>query len=95
MRYTTRVFALLLLALSLAASTGRGAAAAPTAVCTLTNPAYSGSCVVRESIPAGKSASAVCGKVLECLNDTSCSKSYCNATEVRGGWVLESAAAEK
>lgn len=95
MRHTTRIVALLLLALSLAASTGRGAAAAPTAVCTLTNPAYSGSCIVRESIPAGRSATAVCGRVLDCLNDTSCSKSYCNATEIRSGWVLESAAEAK
>jgi hypothetical protein len=77
--------------LTLSAGSGRGAGGA-VAVCTLVNPSYSGSCVVREAIPEGGTAAAVCGKVLKCLNDTACSsKTYCDATEVRGGWVLEKA----
>jgi hypothetical protein len=91
MQRSRRIFGLALLALASAASSGRGAGGA-VAACTFANPAYSGSCVVREAIPAGRSAAAVCARVLECLNDTTCSgKNYCNSTELRGGWVLKSA----
>jgi hypothetical protein len=95
MRHPRRVFGALVLLLALSARAGHGAAAAPVAICTFVNPAYSGSCVVREAIPDGKSAAAVCGAVLKCLNSAACSgKNYCNATEIRGGWALESAETE-
>ena len=31
----------------------------------------------------------VCSRVLSCLNDARCIRTYCNATTIRGGWKLE------
>jgi hypothetical protein len=57
--------------------------------CALSNPAYSGWCRVTEAVPADSTPAAVCASVLACLNDTACTRTYCNATEIRGGWKLE------
>lgn len=61
-----------------------------TAECTLSNAAYSGTCVVTESAPKTDTPETVCGRVLDCLNDSRCIKTYCNATTVRSGWSLDS-----
>jgi hypothetical protein len=60
--------------------------------CTLSNPSYSGYCKVTEQAPTSQSANDACQAVLSCLNDVQCLKTYCNATQVRGGWQLVSAA---
>ena len=60
--------------------------------CTLSNASYSGYCKVTEQAPASQSANDACQTVLSCLNDVQCLKTYCNATQVRGGWQLVSAA---
>ncbi|HKD12777.1 MAG TPA: hypothetical protein VKE50_11905 [Thermoanaerobaculia bacterium] len=60
-----------------------------TVTCALSNSAYSGWCRVTEAVPADSTPAAVCGSVLACLNDTACTKTYCDATQIRGGWKLE------
>ncbi len=76
-----------------------GAAQAPegtyTAECVLSNPAYSGRCTVSEETPKATTPRKACEAVLSCLNDTRCTKTYCNATTVRGGWKLEEAREKK
>ena len=53
----------------------------PTAPCCFTHPQYAGVCVVR---PA---ADETCGTILAYLNDDrSVGKTYCNHTDIRGGW---------
>jgi hypothetical protein len=53
----------------------------PTAPCCYTNPRYAGVCVVRPV------ADETCGTILAYLNDVnSVGKTYCNTTDVRGGW---------
>lgn len=53
----------------------------PRAPCCFTNPRYAGVCVVR---PA---EDETCGSILAYLNDDlSVGKTYCNNTDVRGGW---------
>ena len=81
----------LLFALSLSAPGGPSAQPAETftAECKLTNAAYSGSCTVTETAPKSDSPQTVCGRVLACLNDSRCTKTYCNSTTVRGGWKLD------
>ncbi len=74
-------FALLL------AGAGVGSAAKnpprPKATCCFTNPAYVGACEVQPS------RSETCASILAYLNKaTSAGKTYCDATTVRGGWVL-------
>ncbi len=64
---------------------------APKVACSLSNPAYSGRCVVTVDLAQGSTPAASCRPVLDCLNDSRCLKTYCNATTVRGGWKLESA----
>jgi len=59
--------------------------------CTLSNPSYSGYCKVTEQAPAGQSANDACQAVLACLNNMQCLKTYCDATQIRGGWQLVSA----
>ena len=66
-------------------------AEARTVLCTLRHPSYSGDCKQTASIPEGGSGRAVCKEILDCLNTVQCSKTYCNATEIRGGWSLVSA----
>lgn len=67
-----------------------------TVECTFSNPAYPGPCAVSEVVPRSLTPEAACQRVLECLNDARCvTKTYCNATTVRGGWKLVSAAEAK
>jgi hypothetical protein len=92
------------LLLALLCATGRSVPAAPaqettptpadtyTVECDFTNPAYSGSCLVSEETPVGLSPRSACRRVLSCLNNPRCvSKTYCNATAIRGGWRLTEA----
>ena len=62
-----------------------------TVECAFSNPAYSGHCGVSEKVPGRLSPGAACQNVLSCLNNSQCTKTYCNATTIRGGWKLESA----
>jgi hypothetical protein len=62
-----------------------------TAVCQFTNPGYSGTCTERVSVPGGSTAEKSCGEILQCLNSTGCTKTYCQSTTIRSGWRLESA----
>lgn len=64
------------------------------AVCTFSNPSYSGECVERVGISAEGSVSQACRVVLDCLNDSRCAKDYCRSTTIRQGWKLESAKEE-
>ena len=53
----------------------------PSAPCCYTNPQWSGVCEVR---PSGDET---CASILEYLNHPrSVGKTYCNATDIRGGW---------
>jgi hypothetical protein len=53
----------------------------PSAPCCYTNPAYAGVCEVR---PMGDET---CASILEYLNNPrSVGKTYCNSTDIRGGW---------
>ncbi|HEY7574064.1 MAG TPA: hypothetical protein VIB08_02805 [Thermoanaerobaculia bacterium] len=66
------------------------AADAPrTVTCSFSHPAYSGWCKQSKAIPKDGTSDQVCQDILRCLNDTQCSDTYCNATELRGGWKLE------
>ena len=92
-----------LVALALvAAAAGRYPAESPTQAtpkpsetytveCSFSHPSYSGYCGVSEKVSRSVSPDAACQKVLSCLNNSQCIKTYCNATTVRGGWKLESA----
>jgi hypothetical protein len=64
--------------------------AAPTVTCAFSHPSYSGWCRVTQDLPSGATARRVCSRVLTCLNDVRCNRTYCNATTIRGGWKLES-----
>jgi hypothetical protein len=78
---------------SASAASGRPAPAASgatrTVTCSFSNPGYSGWCRQTETVPTGKSSAALCGDILKCLNDTLCTRTYCNATGIRGNWKLE------
>lgn len=56
--------------------------------CAFSNPGYSGWCRQNVDVPKGRSARAACSSVLSCLNDLRCTKTYCDATTIRGGWKL-------
>lgn len=63
-----------------------------TVECTFSHPSYTGRCTVTEETPGSLAPRAACVRILACLNDTRCStKTYCNATTIRGGWRLETA----
>jgi hypothetical protein len=62
-----------------------------TVECSFSNPGYSGYCGVSEKVSRSVSPGAACQNVLSCLNNSQCTKTYCNATTIRGGWKLESA----
>jgi len=70
---------------------GESAPPVPKVACSLSNPAYSGRCVVTVDLSEGSTPAASCRPVVDCLNDSRCLKTYCSATSVRGGWKLESA----
>jgi hypothetical protein len=59
-----------------------------TVTCTLNHPAYSGSCLVDTTAPKKTSPSQACAPVLDCLNKPGCTRTYCNASTIRGGWQL-------
>jgi hypothetical protein len=63
----------------------------PPVVCGFRNPSYTGLCEERTPYVQGKKLETLCKPILDCLNDTRCIKTYCGATTVRQGWVLESA----
>jgi hypothetical protein len=65
--------------------------ASPTATCVFGNPAFAGKCQENAAIPAGSNEQKACESILQCLNDSRCAKTYCQATEIRTGWRLESA----
>ena len=62
-----------------------------TVECSYSNPAYSGRCFVTEGVARRLSPPAACQRILSCLNNSQCIKTYCNSTTIRGGWKLESA----
>jgi hypothetical protein len=64
--------------------------AAATVTCGFSHPSYSGWCRVTQDLPSGARARRLCSRVLTCLNDVRCNRTYCNATTIRGGWKLES-----
>ena len=68
-----------------------GATATRRITCTFSNPAYSGHCKASAAAAKEQSAADACQEILACLNNVQCSKTYCNATQVRGGWKLVSA----
>lgn len=59
--------------------------------CTFSNPSYSGYCKATAQAEKEQSPTDVCQEILSCLNNVQCTKTYCNATQVRGGWKLVSA----
>ncbi|MGE5346827.1 MAG: hypothetical protein ACM3JH_12810 [Acidithiobacillales bacterium] len=59
--------------------------------CTFSNPSYSGDCHQPASATPDQTANDACQAILACLNDVQCIKTYCNATQIRGGWHLVSA----
>jgi hypothetical protein len=62
--------------------------------CAFSHPAYSGLCKQRVRLPKGATPEQACRRVLSCLNNVQCIKTYCTATTIRGGWKLESAKLE-
>lgn len=58
--------------------------------CTFSNPRYAGKCVEQVTPAARETPVQACRAILDCLNDTRCVKTYCQATTVRGGWSLDS-----
>jgi hypothetical protein len=67
----------------------------PPVVCGFRNASYTGLCEERTPYVQGKKLEALCKPILDCLNDTQCIKTYCGATTIRQGWVLESATRAK
>ena len=63
----------------------------PPVVCGFRNASYTGLCEERTPHVQGRKPDALCKPILDCLNDTRCIKTYCGATTIRQGWVLESA----
>jgi hypothetical protein len=63
------------------------------AVCVFSNPSFAGHCKETTDVQSGSSPRQACGEILACLNNAACIKSYCDATTIRQGWVLESATA--
>lgn len=65
--------------------------ASPTATCVFSNPGFAGKCQQNTPIAGGSNEHKACESILVCLNDTRCTSTYCSATQIRGGWKLESA----
>jgi hypothetical protein len=63
---------------------------AATVTCAFSHPSYSGWCRVTRGLSTGAGAKRFCSQALACLNDVRCTRTYCNATTIRGGWKLES-----
>lgn len=66
----------------------------PTVTCSFSNPSYSGWCKQNAPLPSGGSAQQVCQGILNCLNNAQCNETFCNATQLRGNWKLESIAVD-
>jgi hypothetical protein len=60
-----------------------------TVTCSFSNPGYSGWCRQNAPVPKDGTPDQVCQGILNCLNDTQCNATYCDATQLRGGWKLE------
>ena len=83
---------LLVAAAALLAARGRVEAQNPpptSVTCSFSNPSYSGWCKQTQPIPQNGSAQQVCENILSCLNNTQCNETFCNATQIRGGWKIE------
>ena len=95
----TTILALMLAGLAVFPSTAgtpvSGQEKQPPVVCGFRNPSYTGLCEERAPYEQGKKLEAICKPILDCLNDTRCIKTYCGATTIRQGWVLESATRAK
>jgi hypothetical protein len=65
-----------------------------TVTCSFSNPSYSGWCKQNSPLPRGGSAQQVCQGILDCLNNAQCNETFCDATQVRGNWKLESIAVD-
>lgn len=63
--------------------------------CVFTNPQYAGTCVEQVTPEKAQTPVQACRVILNCLNDTRCVKTYCQATTIRGGWSLESPKEDK
>ena len=72
-----------------ASSPSTAPGAAQTVTYDFSNPGYSGWCRVTKQLRPGERSRGFCSRVLTCLNDVRCIRTYCNATTVRGGWKLE------
>jgi hypothetical protein len=59
------------------------------ASCVFTHPAFSGKCTENVDVAENSTATDACSAILDCLNDVRCTKTYCSATTLRGGWKLE------
>ena len=73
------------------ASAPAPSSASPTATCVFSNPGFAGKCQQNTPIAGGSNEHKACESILVCLNDTRCTSTYCSATQIRGGWKLESA----
>lgn len=63
------------------------------AKCTFSNPAHAGECVEVTEVDKDSTARDACVAILDCLNNSRCTKVYCNASTVRQGWRLVAAEA--
>jgi hypothetical protein len=89
---TRKTLLILQLVLASAALSTRAAQAPALKVsCTFSNPAYTGSCVVTATRKQNEKPAAACKPILDCLNNPTCVKSYCEGTTIRQGWKLTSA----
>jgi hypothetical protein len=57
--------------------------------CSFSNPSYSGWCRETQPLQQGGSAEQACQDILSCLNNPQCNETFCNATQIRGGWKIE------
>ena len=83
---------LVLLVFVVFSSTGSGTQSSDkpqTVTCSFSNPGYSGWCKQNAPVPKDGTPDQVCQGILNCLNDTQCNATYCDATQIRGGWRLE------
>ncbi|MGE5813650.1 MAG: hypothetical protein ACM36C_04115 [Acidobacteriota bacterium] len=83
------IYAITLILLGLAPALKAEASSTPIE-CTFSNPRYAGQCVEQVTPAEKQTPVQACRAILDCLNNSQCVKTYCNATTVRGGWRLES-----
>lgn len=63
--------------------------------CVFSNASYSGQCVETPEVASDSTPAAVCNDILGCLNNAMCAKNYCQSTNIRSGWRVESAEYEQ